>query len=56
MVSDTTPRLALDLQFDDKHRLTWKSPLREKIPDSVDGLRVVWNEDEGCYEAYPIED
>lgn len=54
MKPDTTPRIALDLQFDSKNRITWRKPLREKIPDA-DALRVVWNADEERYEVYPIE-
>lgn len=54
MKYDNIPRLALDLHFDDKNRLTWREPLREKVPDT-DGLRVVWNEDAERYEAYPLD-
>lgn len=53
MSADSTPPVALDLQFDEKNRLTWKEPLREKAPEAS-ALRVAWNEDAGRYEAYPV--
>lgn len=53
MEADNTPPVAIDLPFDSKHRLTWRTALREKVP-SADGLRVVWNEEKHRFEAYPL--
>lgn len=53
-MSNTELPIAVELDLDDRNRVTIVNQLRRRAPDDFDAVRATFNDEAGCFELYPV--